>query len=494
MSRSSATEVRGILQAAKEVYREDRVATRVLDDLDARLREPVRIAVAGMVKAGKSTLLNALIGERVAPTDAGECTRAVTWYRHGHTPRITAHLVDGTRRVLPIERVDGRVDLSRTGIDAADTDHIDIRWPAESLRGMVLIDTPGIGSLSRDTSARSISFLTDPVAVPEADAAIYLLRHLHATDLQFLEALSHGRDHARGMAVLAVLSRADEIGSGRIDSMLSSTKIADRYRRDGELGALALNAVPVAGLLAEAARTLREEEFAAFRKLAALDRATRDGMLVSVDRFLQPMSSSAPTVEERRRLLERFGVFGVRVAIALVRGGVQTSSALAERLVIQSGLNDVEEVVATQFRARAAALKARAVLDGLEALLRERPWGADADLRRRCEQVRVNLHELTELAVLGRLRTEGAPWGHDVVREAERILGAAGLIPHRRLGITEELPPAQLRQHVDGMLRGWRTRAEAPTTDRAMHDLCRVVVRSIEGAAEELPGFALAGR
>ena len=38
------------------------------------------VAIAGKVKAGKSTLLNALVGEEIAPTDAGECTRVVTWY------------------------------------------------------------------------------------------------------------------------------------------------------------------------------------------------------------------------------------------------------------------------------------------------------------------------------------------------------------------------------------------------------------------------------
>ena len=53
------------------------------------------MAIAGKVKAGKSTLLNALVGEQVAPTDAGECTRVVTWYRDGTTPRIVLHPRDG---------------------------------------------------------------------------------------------------------------------------------------------------------------------------------------------------------------------------------------------------------------------------------------------------------------------------------------------------------------------------------------------------------------
>lgn len=60
-----------LLRQAREVFHDDAAALAVLDDLDGRLAGPLRIAVAGMVKAGKSTLLNAIIGEEIAPTDAG---------------------------------------------------------------------------------------------------------------------------------------------------------------------------------------------------------------------------------------------------------------------------------------------------------------------------------------------------------------------------------------------------------------------------------------
>ena len=47
-------------------------------DVRRRLSEPLRVAIAGRLKSGKSTLVNALIGRRVAPTEVGECTRIVT--------------------------------------------------------------------------------------------------------------------------------------------------------------------------------------------------------------------------------------------------------------------------------------------------------------------------------------------------------------------------------------------------------------------------------
>jgi tRNA U34 5-carboxymethylaminomethyl modifying GTPase MnmE/TrmE len=64
-------ETHALLDAVAAEYHDDAVAARQLRDHSARLREPLRLAIAGMVKAGKSTLLNAIIGEEIAPTDAG---------------------------------------------------------------------------------------------------------------------------------------------------------------------------------------------------------------------------------------------------------------------------------------------------------------------------------------------------------------------------------------------------------------------------------------
>ena len=87
-SRNLSMTVRGVLRRAVDVYRDQpRTAQQLRHQLD-RLDEPLRVAIAGKVKAGKSTLLNALVGELIAPTDAGECTRVVTWYLDGHSPKI----------------------------------------------------------------------------------------------------------------------------------------------------------------------------------------------------------------------------------------------------------------------------------------------------------------------------------------------------------------------------------------------------------------------
>ena len=118
-----------------------------------RLDEPLRVAIAGKVKAGKSTLLNALVGEQVAPTDAGECTRVVTWYRDGTTPRIVLHPRTGAARPLPVRRHDGELTIDLGATPAEQCERLVVDWPAQSLRSTTLIDTPGIASTSAAVSA-----------------------------------------------------------------------------------------------------------------------------------------------------------------------------------------------------------------------------------------------------------------------------------------------------------------------------------------------------
>lgn len=50
-----------------------------LNDISLGVENGDFITVIGSNGAGKSTLLNALVGEQLAPTDAGECTKIVTW-------------------------------------------------------------------------------------------------------------------------------------------------------------------------------------------------------------------------------------------------------------------------------------------------------------------------------------------------------------------------------------------------------------------------------
>jgi hypothetical protein len=473
-------EVQALLDTAAEEYHDDPVALTQLAEHERRLTEPLRVAIAGMVKAGKSTLLNAIIGEEIAPTDAGECTKVIIWYRHGTTPRITIHLKSGGTRSLAVRRDDGQlvIDLEPTRPD--EVERIVVEWPSKRLEDVTLIDTPGIASLSTEISARSAAFLTPQGSPSEADAVIYLMRHLHSADLGFLSAFHDTAvGHSSTVNALAVLSRADEIGAGRIDALLSARTIAQRYRSDGALRSLALDVVPIAGLVAQSARTLREHEFDALRRLARLGREARERLLVSVDRFVRADARIDVPAEERSSLLDRFGMFGIRMSAVAIRAGCDDSTDLANELYRRSGMEDLLRLVSDQFRSRADALKTRTALAALAALIRDRPH-PDSVLARAIERLESNAHELRELALLSAARTTGLGLPPDETAEAERLIGGSGTSPARRLDLPDDATGEDIRRAAMTALQRWRAMGGSPLLGRAAAEACEVVTRSCE--------------
>jgi 50S ribosome-binding GTPase len=473
---SAAT--RRLLMHAIEEHRGDPATAHWLRRQLDRLDSPLRVAIAGKVKAGKSTLLNALVGEQIAPTDAAECTRVVTWYRDGSTPRIVTHPKEGPPVPLPVRRSDGALVIDLDGTPAADLDRIVVDWPSQSLRTTTLIDTPGIASTSTDTSRRTVAFLDPDDETPtEADAVVYLMRHLHATDAAFLESFrDQGVARATAVNTVAVVSRADEIGGGRIDALFSARGIAQRYRADPAVRGLCQDVVAVAGLLAQTGRTLRQAEYTALAVLARMPRDELDRDLMSVDRFLRAGDGAAA----RSALVQRFGIFGIRLSASLIRQGTTSPDALATELVSRSGLHELQRVLHTRFGERRDLLKARSALLAVESVQRDGP------LAREVERILSGTHEFTELRTLGALRSGSVALPPPAAEEAERLLGDAGGAPATRLGLQPDAPVAALRLGAFGALERWHRHAVNPMFGRATTDVCRVVVRSCEGMLADL--------
>src|SRR6201999_4603023 len=139
---------RRLLRRAIEAYQDSPRTQRWLDAELDRIDAPLRVAIAGKVKAGKSTLLNAMVGEMVAATDAAECTKLVTWYQYAPAPRLTLYPRQGEPRPLPASRRDGRLVIDLGGTPAEEVDRLVVDWPSRRLRATTLIDTPGIGSVA----------------------------------------------------------------------------------------------------------------------------------------------------------------------------------------------------------------------------------------------------------------------------------------------------------------------------------------------------------
>jgi hypothetical protein len=478
-----ADQVRGLLQTARESSDFPGLAEDSQSILD-RLDEPLRVAFAGKVKAGKSTLLNALVGQELAPTDAGECTKIVTWYRDGVSYQANLYPRSGAPRQVPFTREGGPVEVDLQGFAAEDVDRLVIDWPSTSLRAMTLVDTPGIGSLSSEVSERTHAFLAPGEdEVGQADAVLYLMRHLHATDVRFLEAF-HDDEVARAATVntIGVLSRADEVGVGKLEAMESAHRIADRYRRDPKIARLCLTVIPIAGLLAQSGRTLQEQEFRALERLAAGPDGEAESMLLSADRFVRSESAVELDAGEREHLLRRLGLFGIRLSIDVMRRGLAgTATDLSRALVDASGLLELQEVLTSHFAARADVLKARSALLALESALDRHDAPSNGALAADIERIRAGAHEFAEIRLLGALRAGTVRLPEGRLDQAERLLGSFGAGAAERLGLDPEAGPNEIRTAVQGELEAWRGLSESPMISLEAKAAAAILARTCEG-------------
>ena len=230
------------------------------------------------------------------------------------------------------------------------------------------------------------------------------MRHLHRSDVGFLEAfMDRSVAHASPINAIVVLSRADEIGAARPDALDSAAAVAGRYASDARVRELASGVVPVAGLIAETGATLRETQVGWLREIAALPDASRDRLLLSVERFrdadLNPLSE-----EIREELLERLGLFGLRLSVGLLADGTaRTATDLSAALLERSGIRELQRALAERYGTRAQALKARSALAALrvtaEALDRRGVEGA-SDVVVAVDRLEASSQELALLRLL----------------------------------------------------------------------------------------------
>jgi len=467
---------------SEPAYRQRPEVFYELERIGARQAEPIRIALAGTLKAGKSTLVNALVGQDIAPTDATEATRIVTWFRHGATPKVTANHRGGRRSNVPISHNDG-LSFDFRMLNPADVVDLSVEWPAEELADTTIIDTPGTSSLTRDASERTLQLLIPSDGVPRVDAVVFLLRTLNATDIALLKQIGQLVGGSAGaLGIIGVASRADEIGAGRIDAMLSAADVAKRFTREMNETGICQAVVPVSGLLALTARTLRQSEFIALQKLAGSDPVELNRAMLSVDRFVRAGSPLPVDAGTRAQLLERFGMFGIRISIAVLAAGVTDSAGLADELLERSGLVALRDVIDQQFAQRSEMLKAHTALVSLRRFVEVFPIVATPYIIADIDPLLADTHAFEELRLLGQLHSRPTTLNEDEIVSLRRIIGGSGTNPLSRLGLDAGDPLANREgpRAAFAAAQRWRRRAEHPLNDPFTTRACRAAVRSAE--------------
>jgi hypothetical protein len=211
-------------------------------------------------------------------------------------------------------------------------------------------------------------------------------------------------------------------------------------------------------------------------------------MLRAADAFCDP-SASELTVELRRQLLDRFGVFGVRFCVAEIRGrGTATASDLTRALVEESGLDALHALIAERFLPRALILKARTALVSLRLIARafdEVNPSAARQLAAEIERCESSSSDFAALR-LNHLVLSGIVAFSDEQRAEFALVTASGRGVEERLDANVGAEEGILRNKALAGVERWRTSGAAPFADVAMREACETMAHTYESIFVEL--------
>jgi 50S ribosome-binding GTPase len=463
-----------------------------LDDLERRLREPVRVAVVGRVNSGKSTLVNALLAQRVAPTDISECTRLVTWFHYGHPQRIEVELNDGTYVDTQLGP-DGLLP-NELGIPMSRVKALHCYLANDTLRWMTLIDTPGIGSVNEEYSQLTQDLLAierdSADAAQRADAVVFLLNQVMMEDelqaLQMFRNATPGDGDTSAANAVGLLSKADQLGDGTQDPWGVALELAGIY--SGKFRDEVAAVVPVIGLVAETAETatLSEADTRLLGELASMEAKSFERLLWSADRFVSADAPISP--EDREALIAKLDLYGIQKAIAFLREGVIGAVALRRELSGSSGIAEVKRTLATYFHEQDHVLKVRSALEVLERMTYETVDDRDIPalhrFRGEIEKLRLDpsMHQVDELQAWHECCTGRVTLDSEQLAEVERLFAPGSTA--RKLGKPGADPVILIDTARESMIR-WRG-FMVTNADPSQAKVARVILRSYQQLWTEL--------
>ncbi len=258
---------------------------------------PLDVAVLGQFKSGKSSLLNALVGEGAATTSTGllpvgvlPVTAVVTRLKGGESLHATITRLDGSVIPVPVAAIGEYVSETGNPDNIKGVAAVDIVTPAlTGLAGLRLVDTPGLGSVHAHNTQATMDWLP---GVALALVAISVERPLSEEDKRLIEKL-----RPLASRVVIVLTKADLLTAPELAQVRAFVEKEVRealvlpsgtdpailpfsVRADCERHIAALRE----GVLAPIARNASAERAAALKhKLTHLTQAAREYLLVALN-------------------------------------------------------------------------------------------------------------------------------------------------------------------------------------------------------------------
>lgn len=473
-----------------------------------RLQQPMRVAIVGLIKAGKSTAMNALLGEEVVATGTIETTFNVNWLCFGKEKRLEIHFKDNrppqTRTFEELSALTRRAREHEQFL--LSIKYIKAYFPNEILQVLQLIDTPGLESAHSQDSQNTLDFMKvhgrDLSAVTQAearqaDAVLYLFSQSIAASMEKIveEFLGPAMGAATPINSIGVLTRIDEYWPGeRGNPLETGSRIARRLSQLSEAQQSLYTILPISGLLACGAQTLEQAEFETLKQLAALPTGTlmrvlRDAASFTTKTFME----IAPAPAARHALYSRLGQYGIWRACELLRDSSIERQQLQQQLYAESGVPQLRQLLLSHFGNRAFLIKLEGVLRQIlntTFRIHSSVEGQDLAIVEQVattfEEIRAQQEELRELEVLRKYYEGRLNFNEQEVQQLLQITGEYGTAYHQRLGISDEENISTIERlekalsRTSQTIRYWQRRTQNPGLNADTRDAAQKIVRAYE--------------
>lgn len=485
---------------------EAEVLKESLMGMKTRLDAPLRVAVAGIMKVGKSTFMNALIGENLVYTGNLETTYSVCWFKYAEKPFITVCFRNGETQNEEFEnlaRWSVRI-YEKENPRIHDVKYLIVYYPSEVLKKLEFIDTPGLNSSYGTDAQNTLDFLDiqgseDTIRETSmADAIVYAFsREAGKFDEELLKAFQRGgSDVSSPINSVGILTKPDATGIWDIAKNMTPVQAASAVVEDamekGNMKRFVYAAFPVCAKAVEGFSTLSDDDWIVLDSLSAISRDELIEILFDAENFSNSEDSlfmEYGNIETRSHLIEALGQYGILEVCEQLSNGIARET-IKDILFEKCGISDVRRMLLSHFGNRTFLIKSQFIFNNLKDLSRKlrRTKRNNYQLLNVCEELENRIDELmTGVQTLNELRILQHYYNgqlkfldEDEFKDLMEVTGEYGREPEKRLGVSPSLSMRELMVIAKQKTEKWHEKASSFMIQGTYVDAAATIARSYE--------------